>query len=118
MIRRTLLLPTLLVPVACYAGLPKGLPCSSWPINSGEVKLQNAGIVKMSELDHRKTKAVPVAIEKIGDDLYRQIYEITWYSKSGQQFRTITINDASSQECSITGVTMYMVSRKIGADGP
>jgi len=110
------MLLTFCLPVACLAGLPKGLPCSSWPINSGEVKLQNAGIVKMSELDHKKTKAVPLAIEKIGDDLYRQVYDITWYSKSGQQFRTITINEASSQECSISGVTVYLVSRAIGAD--
>lgn len=56
MIHRPLLLLTLFVPVACLAGLPKGLPCPSWPRNVGEVKLQNAGIVKMSELDQTKTK--------------------------------------------------------------
>jgi hypothetical protein len=64
-----------------------------------------------------KNEAIPVVIEKIGKDLYRQVYDITWYSKSGDQFRAITINDASSQECSVSGVTMYVVSRRIGPDG-
>lgn len=115
MMRRLLML-TLSLPVACLAGLPKGLPCSSWPINIAEAKLQNAGIVKMSELDEAKTKAIPVTIEKIGKDLYKQVYDITWYSKSGEQFRAITVNNASSEECSMSGVTVYVVSRKIGAD--
>ena len=114
--RGLLIILTVSVPVACLARSPKVLPCPSWPTNIAEAKLQDAGILKMSELDETRTKAIPVAIERIGKDLYRQVFDITWYSTSGAQFRAVTVNDASSQECSMSGVAVYVVSRKIGAD--
>ncbi|PLZ00606.1 hypothetical protein CY652_20150 [Burkholderia sp. WAC0059] len=61
---------------------------------------------------------MPIAIQKIGKDLYKQVFDITLYSKSGEQFHVVTVNNVSSQECSISGVDIYLVSRKFGADEP
>jgi len=83
-----------------------------------EVKLQNARLIKIAQLDESKTTATPLSVEKIGKDLYRQVFDITLHSRSGQEFHVITVNSASSVECSMSGVVVYLVSRKFGADGP
>ncbi len=83
-----------------------------------EVYLQNAGIVKIDQLDESKTKAIPIAYQKIGKDLYRQVFDITLYAKSGQSFHVVTVSSASSTECSISDVTTYLVSRKLTAEAP
>ncbi|WP_322062185.1 hypothetical protein [Paraburkholderia sp. J63] len=108
----------LAMPGICFATLPAGLPCASWPTNISEVKLQNAGIVKIAQLDESKTKAVPVAIQKIGKDLYRQVFDITLQAKSGEEFHVMTVNEASSQECSMSDVDVYLISRKFSAQVP
>jgi hypothetical protein len=98
--------------------LPAGLPCASWPTSMAEVNLQNAGLVRIAQLDEAKTRATPIATEKIGADLYRQVFDITLYARSGQAFHVITVNRASSTECSMSGVDVYLVSRTFRADAP
>ncbi|CAG2324342.1 MULTISPECIES: hypothetical protein [Burkholderia] len=48
-----------------------------------------------------------------GKDLYRQIYDITFVDKSGATFQGITSSEASSSECSMSGVDVYVVTQKI-----
>lgn len=78
------------------------------------VSLKNASITDPTKLDESKTKAVLLTSEKVGRDLYRQIYEITFYEKSGATVQVITNSEASSSECSMSGVDVYVVARKIG----
>ncbi len=82
------------------------------------VYLKNAGITNNEELDFDKTKTVRLASEKIGKDLYRQIHLVTFTKKSGQQIQVITNNDASSEECSMSGVEAYLVSQHLGEQLP
>jgi len=105
----------LLLPELCVAA---SLPCAGWPTNMAEVYLQNAGLVKIQDLDESRTQATPIAIQKIGKDLYRQVFDIHFYAKLGENLHVITVNNASSQECSMSGVDVYLVSRKLSADEP
>jgi len=75
--------------------------------------LKNAGITDPKKLDESRTKAVLLASEKTGKDLYRQIYDITFVDKSGAKFQVITSSEASSSECSMSGVDVYVVTQKI-----
>jgi len=76
--------------------------------------LKNAGITNNDKVDFTKTKTVKLASEKIGKDLYRQVHLVTFAEKSGQTIEAITRNDASSEECSMSGVEVYVVSRRLG----
>ncbi|WP_257825102.1 hypothetical protein [Burkholderia glumae] len=106
-----LLVPLLLLaPLACVAKTPA---CATWPTNIAIASLKNVGITDQTKLDESKTKAVLLASEKIGKDLYRQIYNITYYEKSGAKIQVITRSEASSTECSMSGVDVYVVSQKI-----
>ncbi|NML30787.1 hypothetical protein [Paraburkholderia antibiotica] len=109
--KRALFALALAAPGVCVAKLPAGLPCPSWPTNIAEVALKNAKIVDIADLDESKTQAQPIAIQQIGKDLYRQVYSITFHSKSGKTFHVITVNNASSEECSMSDVTVYQASK-------
>lgn len=114
---RTLCAVLLVVPAIVFAR-PNGLPCTGWPVNMAEATLQNAGLVKPGEFDETKTRATPIAIEKTGKDLYRQVLDIVLHSRSGRDFHVVTVNTASSVECSISGVDVYLIDRKFSGDAP
>ncbi|MBN3722629.1 hypothetical protein G3N92_00300 [Burkholderia sp. Ac-20379] len=99
-----------LIPVASFAAPPK---CTSWPTNMGLVHLKNAGITDPTKVDESKTKAKMIASEKVGKDLYRQVYDITYQERNGNAVEIITSSEASSEECSMGGVDVYVVSKKI-----
>ncbi|KXU83037.1 hypothetical protein CI15_28385 [Paraburkholderia monticola] len=107
----------LLVPAFGFAR-PPGLPCKSWPVAMAEVTLQNAGLVKAGDFDESRTRATPVSFEKTGKDLYRQVFEIVLHSRAGREFHVITVNSASSVECSMSGVDVYLIERKFSGDAP
>jgi len=92
------------------------------------VHLKNAGLTDNNKLDFTKTKTVRLASEQVGKDLYRQVHLVTFTEKSGKNIEVITRNDASNEECSMSGVEVYVVSNRlgggndaqprVGADGP
>lgn len=85
-----------------------------WATSMAFVHLKNAGITDNSKLDFTKTRTVRLASEKIGKDLYRQVHHVTFTEKSGKTIEVITSNDASSEECSMSGVEVYVVSKRLG----
>jgi hypothetical protein len=86
----------------------------NWPAAMAFVHLKNAGMTDNSALDFSKTKVVRLASEKIGKDLYRQIHSIVFTEKAGGTIEVITSNDASNQECSMSGVQVFVVSKRLG----
>jgi hypothetical protein len=55
-----------------------------------------------------------LASERTGPDLYRQVYLMTFVDTAGVPVEVITVSDASNEECSMSGVRVYVVSRAIG----
>lgn len=78
------------------------------------VHLKNAGLTNNDKIDFTKTKTVRLASERIGKDLYRQIHHVVFTEKTGNTIEVITSNDASSQECSMSGVEVFVVSTRLG----
>ena len=80
------------------------------------VHLKNAGVTSNESLDFRKTQVTLIVSEKIGNDLFRQMHLVNFYEKAGTAFEVITINDASSEECSMSGVEVFLIERRFGDD--
>ena len=102
--------------VTLFAVLPilsfaKGPDCHSWPMNMSEVWLQNAGIVAIEKLNESKTKITLLASEKKAKGLYTQIYHFIFYDTTGNTYEIITNSDASYEECSMSGVDIYLISK-------
>ncbi|WP_168792268.1 hypothetical protein [Paraburkholderia aromaticivorans] len=101
----------LVAPALCFAGSPLG--CKSWPTSIAIVYLKNAGITDPTRLDESKTRAVRLTSEKIGKDLWRDVYDITFREHSGRTIEVITSSAASSVECSMSDPVVWVVSEKL-----
>ena len=102
--------------VTLFAVLPilsfaKGPDCHSWPMNISEGWLKKVGIVDIINLDESKTKITLLASEKKAKGLYTQIYHFIFYDTTGNTYEIITNSDASYEECSMSGVDIYLISK-------
>jgi len=80
------------------------------------VLLKNADITTTSKIDFSKTKTVRLASEKIGKDLYHQVYDVMFTEYSGRPIEAIAVHDASHEECSMTGVELFVVAQHLGSE--
>ena len=78
------------------------------------VNLKNARLTDNDKLEFKKTKTIRLASQKIGKDLFRQVHHVTFTEKSGRKIEVVTVNDASSEECSMSGVQVFVVSQQLG----
>ena len=111
--------------VLCIALIVKVLPkvheysgpdCSGgWPTAMAFALLKNAGITNNDKIDFSKTKTVRIASEKIGNDLWRQVYDVTFTEYSGRRIEAIAVHEASREECSMSEVELYVVSQHLGS---
>jgi hypothetical protein len=105
--------------LSCASVLGQYVPnCSgtdNWATNMAFTHLKNAGLINNETLDFSKTKTSLLASERIGEDLYRQIHLIKFIEKTGREIDVITVNNASSEECSMSGVVVYLLDRKLGS---
>lgn len=85
--------------------------CTSWPMNMAEVWMKNEKIVDIADIDETKTESKLLAIEKHGKGEYTQIYHFVFHDKNGKKYEVITQNDASANECSLSDVNVFLVSK-------
>lgn len=78
---------------------------------SAFVQLKNAGITDNGKLSWGKTQVRRLASERLGEDLFKQVHHVTFTERSGNTFEVITVNDVSSEECSMSGVEVFMLAK-------
>ncbi len=112
-----------LVVFACVAfsstsmSAPNADHCSgteSWATSMAFVHLKNAHETDSDKVDFKKTKTIRLASEKIGKDLFRQVHHVTFTETSGRKIEVVTVNNASSKECSMSGVQVFVVAQQLG----
>lgn len=84
-----------------------------WPTKMAFLDLKDAGLTDNDKLDFSKTKTIRLASEKIGKDLYRQVHYIIFTEKSGNTIEVITSNEVSNEECSMSGVDVFVVKQHL-----
>ena len=104
----------LAIPQCAIAASPACSGVNSWASNMAFVHLKNAGLLSNETTVFSKTKIVRLASEKIGKDIFRQVHQVFFTEKSGNIIEVITVNDASHEECSLSGVDVFVVSKHIG----
>jgi hypothetical protein len=116
MSRSLFLLLALSVPAIGDTANPKCDSPDNWAAMSAYGKLKNAGLVDNALVDFKKTHVTLLASERIGKDLYRQAHRIIYTFFSGKTVEVITLNDATNEECSGSGVEIFVVGSHIAAD--
>ena len=98
--------------------LYSGPDCSGgWPTAMAFALLKNAGLTNNGKVDFSKTKTVRIASQKVGNDLWDQVYDVTFTEYSGRKIEAIALHEASREECSMSEVKLYVVSQRLGS-GP
>ena len=87
---------------------------NAWPAAMAFTHLKNDGVVNNDAFDFKKTLVTKLASEKIDKDLYRQIHLVRFTRKSGEAIEAITVNEASGEECSMSGVDVYPITKRLG----
>jgi hypothetical protein len=82
------------------------------------VHLKNAGLIDNKSVDSSKTKTLRIASERIGKGLWRQVYDVTFTKITGDTIEAIAVHNSSFEECSMTGVDVYVVSKHLDRDRP
>ena len=106
-----LLLATFFVAGSAQAKPPA---CAHWPTTMALATLKNAGITDPTKIAQNETKAVLLAAEPLGKEIYREVYDITYQEKAGKIIEVITSNKASDEECSLSNVEVFVVSQHLG----
>jgi hypothetical protein len=86
----------------------------AWPSGMAFTLLKNEGMIDNKDFDYNNTQVKRFASERIGDDLYRQVHLIRFSTMSGKKVSVITVNDASSEECSMSPVEVYLLDKQLG----
>jgi hypothetical protein len=105
----------LAVPALAFPADPQCDGPDNWAAMSAYGTLKNAGLVDNYTTDFSKTKVTRIASQRMGKDLYRQVHDVVFVNKSGQTLEVITVNEASHQECSMSGVDVYVVGKHFPA---
>jgi hypothetical protein len=86
-----------------------------WPSAMAYVQLKNEGLLGPDTTDFKKTRSIRIASEQTGEDLFHQVHLVTFTKLNGEVIEVITVNDASSEECSMSGVDLFVVRKHLGA---
>ena len=104
--------------LACVAApvSAKAPDCSGperYPASEAYVYLKNAGVLTPEKVDFAHRKSRIVASQRIGKDLWRQVFHVTFPLKSGRKVETIVVSDASTEECSMSAPQIFLVSKQL-----
>jgi len=86
-----------------------------WAAMMTLVHMKNAGLIKPQDIDPSKTRTERLASEKIGKDLWHQVYLVSFTMKSGETVQAIAVHDASNEECSMSGADVFVISKHLGS---
>ncbi len=113
-VRKSLFIVMTSVSMQVMAFTPDCARSDAWPASMAFAFLKNEKLLNGDTTDFPKTTVSRIASEKIAKDLYRQVHLVKYVKNDGGHILTITVNEASSQECSMSGVDVYIVEKKIG----
>lgn len=86
----------------------------AWPSTMAFTELKNENLLSNENVNFSKTVVSRIASEKIGSDLYKQVHLVRFTKTDGNTLSAITVNDVSSEECSMSDVDIYVINKKIG----
>jgi hypothetical protein len=96
------------------APAPKSPDCSGpdhYAAGVAFATLKNAGAVTNENVDFSGVKSTTIVSQRIGKDLWRQVFRVTFPLKSGSPVEALVVSDASSEECSMSDPQIFLVSR-------
>lgn len=86
-----------------------------WPASVAFGFLRDDSQIDTGRIDGNKTKVTRLASEQTGEDAFVQIHLVQFFGQDSEPVvRVITVNEAASDECSLSSVDVYVVTEKMG----
>jgi hypothetical protein len=83
-----------------------------WAANMTRAYLKNSRLLDNNQVISSQTKSDLIASQRIGGNLYKQVFKATFYLRNRKTMSAIAVSDSSSDECSMSDVTVYPVLAK------
>lgn len=88
-----------------------------WAESMTFVYLKNLGLVNNYNIDFSKTKTTRLLSEKIGNDLYKQMYFVRYFYTNGNTIDVLAMHNASDKELSMSDVEIFIISEYVNKYG-
>jgi hypothetical protein len=89
----------------------------SWPTTMTLHVLRDEGLVDAAQIDESGTQTERLASEKVGNDLWNQIYFVRFKLRTGKTVEAIARVSASSDADMRSGPVVYVVSKVLQPEG-
>lgn len=100
------------------SGSDKGPNLSGgWPTSLTLLVLQDGGLVDAGQIDESGTQTEQLASEKVGKNLWNQIYFVRFKLRTGKAVEAIARVSASSVPDMRSGPVVYVVSKVLQPEG-
>lgn len=76
--------------------------------------LQNDGLVLRGGVDSKSVQSTLLSIQPLGKGLYSQIWQLIITPNDAAPITVITRNTFSTEECSLSGVDVWVVKKHLG----
>ena len=109
-------LPLILLASVAASPPAKAPDCSGpdrWAAGTAFTTLKNAGAIANETVDFERVTSMTIVSEKIGRDLWRQAFRVTFPLKSGERVEAIVVSNASSEECSMSDAQVFLISNAL-----
>lgn len=110
------LLPLIFFTCTAAAQTLKAPDCSGrdhWAAGMAFTKLKNANVITNDGVDFDHVTSKMIVSQRVGKDLWRQVFRVTFPLKSGSPVQAIVVSDASSEECSMSDAQVLLVSKAL-----
>lgn len=95
-----------------YAQSPPA--CEHWPKTMALMSMKNAGITDATQINEKETKVILLAYQALPRGIFKEIYDITYFSNDRKHvFEVITSSESSYEECSMSDVTTFFISKHL-----
>ena len=85
-----------------------------WAAAMSFTHMKNAGLIDNKNIDFSKTTTARIASQRLKKDLWHQVYRVSFTKTSGEIVEAIAVHDASNEECSMSGVEVFVISKRLG----
>ena len=105
--------------VGCIAAAPvpkNGPDCSGaerYPARVAFAAMKNEGLLNNDNVLWKQVRSRTIASQRIGKNLWRQVFRVTYPQKNGQNVEAIVVENVSTDECSMSEPQIYLISKAL-----
>lgn len=75
--------------------------------------MKNEGLLTNENVRWKQVRSRTIASQRIGKDLWRQVFRVTYPLTTGRKIEAIVVEDVSFDECSMSSPQIFVISKAL-----